>query len=385
VTRILDPVVDPEPRHGQRVRRARPQPREVAANLSPNWFASVMGTGIVAVAAASLPDQFPGLRGAATAVWAAAAVLLVVLVGVTARQWVRYPSSARRFLADGAMAPFFGAVPMAVLTVGAGTLLLGRDVVGLRAAVDVDWVLWSAGTVLGLACAAGVPYLMITRFELSLDCATGGWLMPIVPPMVSAATGALLVPYAPAGQLRLATLLGCYAMFGLSLVASLIVIAQIWFRLTTYGLPEARLVPTLWIVLGPLGQSVTAANQLGGVAHLAVPAPYAGALQAFGMVYGVPVWGFAMLWGALATAVTVRTARDHLPFSLTWWSFTFPVGTCVTGTIALATHLGSDALRGVSVILFGGLVLAWIVVATRTADGAVRGELFPRAAASALR
>ena len=62
-------------------------------------------------------------------------------------------------------------------------------------------------------------------------------------------------------------------------------------------------------MLGPLGQSVTAANLLGGNAHLAVGAPYATALQAFGVVYGVPVMGFAALWAALAVAITVRTAR----------------------------------------------------------------------------
>ena len=38
--------------------------------------------------------------------------------------------------------------------------------------------------------------------------------------------------------------------------------------------------------------------------------------------------------------MTVKTARAGLPFSLTWWSFTFPVGTVVTGTsqLALYTH-----------------------------------------------
>lgn len=52
-------------------------PAQIVSNLTPNWFASIMGTGIVAVAAASLPLQFPGLRTAATVVWAIAAVLLV--------------------------------------------------------------------------------------------------------------------------------------------------------------------------------------------------------------------------------------------------------------------------------------------------------------------
>ena len=42
---------------------------------------------------------------------------------------------------------------------------------------------------------------------------------------------------------------------------------------------------------------------------------------------GVPTWGFAMMWLALAAAITVLTARRGLPFALTWWSFTLPVGT----------------------------------------------------------
>src|SRR5215212_3340774 len=35
-----------------------------------------------------------------------------------------------------------GAAPMALLTVGAGAVLLGKDLIGERAAVDLDWVLW---------------------------------------------------------------------------------------------------------------------------------------------------------------------------------------------------------------------------------------------------
>jgi tellurite resistance protein TehA-like permease len=200
--------------------------------------------------------------------------------------------------------------------------------------------------------------------------------MPVVPPMVSAATGALLVPYAPAGQVRLALLLCCYAMFGLSLIASFVIITLIWYRLAVHKTGPARMVPTLWIVLGPLGQSITAANLLGSVAGQALPRPYSTAMQAFGVLYGVPVWGFAVLWAALAAAITVRTARQHLPFSLTWWSFTFPVGTCVTGTTGLALHTGSAMFRWAAVVLYAALLAAWITVAVRTAHGSIRGQLF---------
>ncbi|MGF7239019.1 MAG: TDT family transporter [Frankia sp.] len=351
-------------------------PRQILEHITPNWYASIMGTGIVAVAAASLPEQFPGLRIAATAVWALAAVLLLGLTVVTARHWLRHAATARSYAADPVMMHFYGAPPMALLTVGAGTLLLGRDVVGPRAALDADWALWSIGTVLGLVCAAAVPYRMFTRGHVRAESAFGGWLMPVVPPMVSASTGALLVPYAAAGQPRLTLLLGCYAMFGLSLATSIMAITFVWWRLVGYGVGPARMLPTLWIVLGPLGQSITAANLLGAAAHTAVPAPYAGALAAFGVVYGVPVWGFAMLWASLAGALTVRGARDQLPFSLTWWSFTFPVGTVVTGTTGIAVHTGSEVLRVAAVVLFAALVAVWVTVAARTAHGSARGRLF---------
>ena len=67
-----------------------------------------------------------------------------------------------------------------------------------------------------------------------------------------------------------------------------------------------------------------------------------------------------MMWLALAAAITVRTARRGLPFALTWWSFTFPVGTCVTGTIALAVRSGADVLRVASVVLFALVLAAWL-------------------------
>lgn len=335
-------------------------------DLTPNWYASVMGTGIVAVAAVSLPEQFTGLHTFATVVLGLAVALLIGLTVITAEH--RLTHGARRHHLDPVMAHFYGAPAMAMLTVGAGTLLLGPDVIGQGTAVTVDWVLWSAGTITGLFVAGAIPYLQFTRHE-GVDGRSpfGGWLMPVVPPMVSASTGALLVPHAPAGQARLTLLLCCYALFGLALIASLIVITLIWQRLAVHRTDEARMVPTLWIVLGPLGQSITAANLLGGVAATALPRPYSTALQAFGVVYGVPVWGFAVLWACLAGAITVRCAREHLPFSLTWWSFTFPVGTCVTGTSALALHTGSVMFRWAAVLFYAALVIAWVTVATRTA------------------
>lgn len=364
------------PAHRTGFLRELSEPGLLFAHLGPNWFASVMGTGIVTNAAATLPLGFPGLRTAATVVWAFAVLLLLALLAAWAVHWVRHPANARGHADNPVMAQFWGAPPMALMTVGAGTLVLGGAWIGSGPALTVDWVLWTAGTLLGLVTAVWIPFRMMTTHHIAADSPFGGWLMPVVPPMVSAANGALLIPHLPTAQARLAMLLACYAMFGISLFATLFIVPQIWQRLTTHKVGPAAMVPTVWIVLGPLGQSITAANALAGDAATVLPAPYGGAAAVVGLFYGVPVWGFAMVWLVLAASLTLRTARDRLPFTLTWWSFTFPVGTMVTGTSALAARVHSGLFGIGAVALYALLVVAWITVAARTARGGYTGALF---------
>ena len=103
-------------------------------------------------------------------------------------------------------------------------------------------------------------------------------------------------------------------------------------------------------------------------------------MNVFAILYGVPVWGFAVLWISLATSLTVRTLRRGMPFALTWWSLTFPVGTFVTGTTQLALDSGLPAFRVAAVIAYVGLLFTWVLVAIRSARGSLRGNLFTRPA-----
>ncbi len=352
------------------------RPGDLFRDLGPNWYASIMGTGIVANAGATLPLHFLGLRIFATAVWALAAAGLIALTAAWAVHWIRHPARARGHAANPIMAQFWGAPPMALMTVGTGTLLLGPPLIGPGAAVTADWVLWLSGAVLGLITSCWIPYLMMTRHTIAADAAFGHWLMPVVPPMVAAANGALLIPYAGSPQAQLTLLLSCYAMFGISLFVSVIIITQIWTRLVVHKIGPAVMVPALWIVLGPLGQSVTAVGNLATHGAAVLPAPYSGGTDVLALLYGVPAWGFAMMWLVLAAAITIRTARQHLPFALTWWSFTFPVGTCVTATIGLAARSHSEMMQAASIILYALLLGAWLTVAARTVHGSATGRLF---------
>lgn len=345
-------------------------------HITPNWFASVMGTGIVATAAATLPLHMPGLHEFATAVWILAATVLAVLTAAFATHWIRHRELAKAYAAHQVMGQFYGAPAMALLTVGAGALMLGPAVIGPSAALAVDVVLWTAGSGLGLVVALWLPFAMITREDRTDIEAVPAWMMPVVSPMVSASTGALLLSHLGPGQAGMTLLVVCYAMFGLSLLTGLITTTMVYSRLMHGGFSQVQAIPTVWIVLGVVGQSITAANLLAAHAgSVLTDAATVSALHAFGIVYGLVMGGFGAFVFCLATALTVHGARRGMSFSLTWWSFTFPVGTCVTGASALGAATGAAAISWLAVALYVLLLGAWATVATNTLRGVQSGRL----------
>ncbi|MFB7593492.1 TDT family transporter [Streptomyces sp. NPDC056160] len=374
----------PSPRsqgsHGSRtpsVPPAGPARARVPAlrHLGPNWYGSVMGTAAVAAAGAALPVHVPGLRTVCTAVWALALVQLAVLLAARALHWAHHRDQARAHLLDPTAAPFYGCLSMALLAVGGGALSVGRDWIGTPAALALDTVLFTAGTVVGLVGAVAVPYLMAVRHRTEPHQVTPVWLLPVVAPMVSAALGPALVAHLPAGQPRQTLLMGCVAMFGLSLLATLALLPLVLNRLLVVGPLPLALTPTLFLVLGPLGQSTTAVGAFADAAPGVVPAPYGTGFAVLALLYGVPVMGFAVLWFAFAAAQVVRAGRRGMGFAMTWWSFTFPVGTCVTGASALARRTHLAAYDSLALALYAVLVAAWAAAAVHTARGLVSGAL----------
>lgn len=334
-----------------------------------------MGTAIVASAGAALPGPVPLPDDALAFVWALSLCMLVALLGARTLHWAHHRDQVRADLLDPAMVPFYACLAMALLAVGGSAMTAGREWIGTAAAVALDTVLFTAGTVIGLAAAVAVPYLMVVRHRVEAAEATPVWLLPLIPPMVSASLGPLLVPHLPPGEPRATLLLICFALFGLSLLGVLLMLSLVFVRLITGGPLPPALTPTLFVVLGPLGQSTTAVGLIADLAPGAVPAPYDRGLEVFAVLYGIPVMGFALLWLVLSTAHVVRARRQGMGFSMSWWAFIFPVGTCVTGAAALARHTGLLVYSAGAVGLYVVLVAGWAVTAWGTVRGLLSGEL----------
>lgn len=130
MTDLAAPEADSTWRHLPWLLSSLDAPKEAVAYLGPNWYASIMGTGIIATAGATLPFHTRGLHIFSLSVWVAAAALLTGLLMATAVHWVRHPEVARSHGYDVTMAQFYGAPPMAFMTVGAGALPVGTFVTG---------------------------------------------------------------------------------------------------------------------------------------------------------------------------------------------------------------------------------------------------------------
>ncbi|MEU0987536.1 TDT family transporter [Streptomyces sp. NPDC005953] len=348
-------------------------PLPLLRHFTPNWYATVMGTAIVANAGAAL--DIPGTRPLLTAVWALSAVLLIAVVIARLLHWRHHRDRARAHLLDPTIAPFYGCAAMATLAVGAGTLPLGAPLMGAATAVPVAVLLLVLGTVAAVGTASVIPWLMVVNRRIEPGSASPVWLLPVVPPMVAAASWPPLIPELPAGQWPTAVLLASAAMFGLSLLATLAVLPLVIARLLRHGPLPLALTPALFLVLGPLGQSTTAADAMAYASRSVFPALQPSTVSAFATGYGVVAMGLAVLWLTLAGAATVRAMRRGLPFTLGWWAFTFPVGTCVTGAAALGERTELTALTLLAGGLYVLLVTAWAVAAGRTVRGLFSAEL----------
>jgi C4-dicarboxylate transporter/malic acid transport protein len=342
----------------------------IIASLSPLWFTSVMGTGILAICAALSPVHLPLLIGLSLALWAGDALLLAVLLALWLVQGLWRPDRIRSSLHDPLVAQSWGAPPMACFTIATGFLLIGAPRLGEAVCLPVAQGLWLVGVAGSAFSALAMPYLMFTTHKVSMETTYGSWLLPVVPPIVASVPGALLVPSWPAAW-QGSMLALSYALWGLGVALAGILIVVFYNRLAYHKVPEGALVTSLWLVVGPLGQSVAGINALGVAAAEVWPA-LAPALRAAGLAYGLPVWGFGIYWLTLAILLTVRAARRQLPFALGWWALTFPVGVMTTGTYALYGRTGAALFAGAGLGLLALLAAMWALVAGHTVRHSLR-------------
>lgn len=348
-------------------------------HFTPNWFTVTMGTGVVALILPELPFAHSIMAHLAVLLWQFNIALFLMFSLLYVLRWIIYPTEAKQIFSHASMSLFLGAIPMALATIINGYLKFGIHLYG-------DWVvpfaqlLWYIDVLLAVSIAWIVPFYMYNRQQHELQSMTAVWLLPIVACEVAAATGGLLLPHIAVGQQALGILLGGYVLWGISVLPAFAILTILMLRLALHKLPSKELAISSWLALGPIGTGALALLILGAQAPQVLAVIEQQSLGVFcqqaGIVVSLILMGFGLWWLGIAVLTTLKHAKTALPFNLGWWGLTFPLGVFTLAVLNLAQQLHVSFIQSIGYALAVILIMLWLVVVTKTAQGFYRGSLF---------
>jgi len=345
-------------------------PQAVLRNFHPGWFGAVMGTGIVAVAAAMNPGGIAGMRPIlmvfAVVMLALAWILAVVLIIPYLLRWVHHPDSAWRDMRHPVIGALYATFPAGLLVLATTTAAVGPTILPVRTVLVVVGILAVVGSVLALAASVSFAVILFVASSVSAEAANGGWFIPPVVTIIVPLALLPLIPAVDAATARLLLVVG-YAAWGIGFFLFVLIAALLYARHVYHALPEPPLAPSLWIGLGPIGVGSLALVRLAPFAATVWNPTAASVMVAGSALAAAVLWGFGLWWLATAILLLGRYRRTGpLPYGVGWWAFTFPLGAYTVATLALASAWNVATLGVLGAVLFVGLVGFWLVVTANT-------------------
>ncbi|HUX17846.1 MAG TPA: TDT family transporter [Acidithiobacillus sp.] len=351
-------------------------PREIIRHFTPNWFAANMGTGIMALMLAEFPYGHWEQKLLGQGLWSINVFFFVIFALLFLGRAFFYPDSFRRLLHHPIQSLFIGAIPMGFATIVNGMIIIWPV---SASSVAITEVMWWVDVALAVISVLLVPFFMFTAHEHSIEQMTAAWLLPIVPPEVTAASGGLLAQHlAPAAGA--AVIYVSYVLWSISVLLSMGILAILFLRLALHKLPHRDMAVSAWLPLGPLGTGAMAMITLGVADQHVFSGTALTGMAQFGAMAGlfvaVLLWGFGLWWMLMAAFFTLRYLGEGLPFNMGWWGFTFPLGVFNAATYLLAreTHFGVFLPLGAAFTVM--LSIFWIIVTQRSVAGMWSGRLF---------
>ena len=327
-------------------------------DFAPSWFASIMGTGALALVSLAYSGKIAVLKNVAVGLTYLNTALFFVLLIPWSLRWLKYREEATKDLYHPVVCHFYGTIAIAMLVLSADYLLILKNVAIAKA-------FWLIGTPLTVFFALLIPYLMFIQEKIDVKNVTPAWFIPPVGLIVVPLSGGPLIGMFH-GLWREVMVLVNYFAWGSGFFLYLGLFAIVLFRFIRHEPMPCGMAPAIWINLGPIGAGTST------LYALVKNSPFITAKEPF-FAFGLIFWGFGLWWLAMAVIMTLHYIRKlNLPYSLAWWAFIFPLGAYVSATHNVGMAFGIEVIDSLGFALYWLLLALWLITGVKTVKHLMR-------------
>ncbi len=335
---------------------------QIIKNFTPSWFASVMGTGILAITSLFYSQYIPFLKNLAHILFYFNVILFFALLVPWILRWILFRKDALKDLEHPIISNFYPTMSVGMLVLAADFIVIGKN-------FGIAEIFWFIGAFLTIFFSILTPYIMFKGKHVKIDHINPAWFIPPVGLIVIPIAGSLIIPHFSGITQEFIIFLNYFGWgSGFFIYLALLAIAMYRFILH-HPLPNT-LSPTIWINLGPIGAGTVA------LVNLIKNSPFITMHEPF-FIFGFLFWGFGIWWIIMAIAMTLHyIKRLKLPYAMSWWAFTFPLGAYVAASHTISSIFKIQLIDYIGFALYWLLVIFWLITFVKTFIRAYHGTLF---------